>query len=125
MPAEDHHVSRNPATGCWEWLGKRDAQHYGRTPEGKLAYQAVYAAEVGAVPEGQQLDHQCRVRQCCNPVHLEPVSVRENARRKQMRHRVKIRKCPKGHDLFLNGINTIYGGKVCGYCSGVHALRTK
>ena len=125
MPAADYPVEVSSRTGCWKWIGKVGKDHYGRTTEGQLAYQVVYAAEVGAVPEGLQLDHQCRLRQCVSPVHLEPVSKRENERRKQMRHRVKIRKCPQGHDLFLNGINTVYGGKVCGYCSGVNPLRTK
>jgi hypothetical protein len=42
---------------------------------------AVYELLVGAVPEGLQLDHLCRVRHCCNPRHLEPVTGKENVRR--------------------------------------------
>lgn len=29
----------------------------------------------------QVLDHLCRVRSCCNPAHLEPVSHAENTKR--------------------------------------------
>jgi hypothetical protein len=36
---------------------------------------------VGPVPQGLELDHLCRVRGCVNPAHLEPVTMRENARR--------------------------------------------
>lgn len=33
------------------------------------------------MPEGLELDHLCRVRCCCNPSHLEPVTRAENIRR--------------------------------------------
>lgn len=125
MSISDWPVTRNPVTGCWEWTGKLDKDGYARTQSNELAHRVVYEQEVGPVPKDKQPDHLCRIRKCTAPYHIEPVTKRENERRKQMRHRVKIRKCPQGHDLFLNGINTIYGGKVCGYCSGVRPLRTK
>ncbi len=43
----------------------------------KVAYEEL----VGTVPEGAELDHLCRVRACCNPAHLEPVTHRENVER--------------------------------------------
>lgn len=125
MPAEDYPVEVCKVFGCWRWQGKLDKAHYSRTPDNALAYNDVYRAEVGEIPEGKQLDHLCRRRDCVAPYHLEPVTKRENERRKQLRWRVKIRKCPNGHDMYLNGMTTEYGGRVCGFCSGVRPLRTK
>lgn len=43
-----------------------------------LAHRMTYEHLVGPIPEGLVLDHLCRNRACCNPDHLEPVSLREN-----------------------------------------------
>jgi hypothetical protein len=43
----------------------------------------VYEALTGSIPADLQLDHLCRVRNCVNPAHLEPVTPRENVRRGQ------------------------------------------
>ncbi len=43
----------------------------------KLNYERKY----GPVPPGLQLDHLCRVRNCVNPDHVEPVTPAENIRR--------------------------------------------
>jgi HNH endonuclease len=45
------------------------------------AHHVSYTTHVGEVPEGLQLDHLCRVRACCNPAHLEPVTPLVNVRR--------------------------------------------
>jgi len=42
----------------------------------------------GPVPDGLELDHLCRVRSCCNPDHLEPVTHKENIRRGFLRRGV-------------------------------------
>ena len=124
MPITDWPVDRCPTFGCWRWQGRKDKDHYSRTQANELAYAVVYRQEVGAVPEGLFLDHLCRRRDCVAPYHLQPVTRRENVRRQQMRHRVKMRTCPHGHDLYLNGQTSEYGGRTCGYCSGVNPLRT-
>lgn len=36
---------------------------------------------VGPIPAGLDIDHLCRVRDCANPAHLEPVTRQENLRR--------------------------------------------
>lgn len=35
----------------------------------------------GPIPDGLELDHLCRRRDCVNPAHLEPVTSSENKRR--------------------------------------------
>ena len=120
MPASDWPVEVDPVFGCWMWTGRLDKAGYGRTKSGKLAYHEVYEAEVGPVPEGLQLDHGCRRRACVFAgVHVEPVTKRENERRKRWAYRIRRKTCPKGHNLYLNGRRTEYGGIICRICSGV------
>lgn len=78
-----------PWTGCWIWLGAIE-QGYGRIwlrlggrRRGRSArvHRVVYRSLVGEIPEGYVLDHRCRVRACCNPAHLELVTVRVNTLR--------------------------------------------
>jgi hypothetical protein len=41
----------------------------------------MYERERDPIPAGLHLDHLCRVRDCVNPEHLEPVTNAENLRR--------------------------------------------
>jgi hypothetical protein len=69
---------------CWLWTGTLNRDGYGRVSIGGReigAHRAVYEALIGAVPEGMQLDHLCRVPNCVNPEHLEPVTIGEYIRR--------------------------------------------
>lgn len=71
-------------TGCWLWRGEINRNGYGRVwMNGKrfMAHRAVYEALHGPIADGMVLDHLCRNRACCNPDHLEPVTVRENTHR--------------------------------------------
>ena len=72
-------------TMCWIWQLKiHPNTGYGvvRTAgRDQLAHRAEYERANGPIPEGMQLDHLCRVRECVNPDHLEPVTPKENTRR--------------------------------------------
>ena len=59
-------------------------------------------ALVGPIPKDLCIDHLCRVRNCVNPAHLEPVTVRENILRGNGPTAVNARKqlCKYGHRLF-------------------------
>ena len=39
----------------------------------------------GYLPVKKQLDHTCGNRLCCNPSHLEPVTAKENCKRRSSR----------------------------------------
>ena len=69
---------------CWFWTGWNSGNGYGKVSvEGKamMAHRAVYEMLVGPIPDGLILDHGCRHRACCNPAHLEPVTVLINTLR--------------------------------------------
>jgi hypothetical protein len=81
---------------------------------------------MGAVPEGLELDHLCRVRGCVNPKHLEPVTHRENLMRGESWSAVNARKthCPEGHPY--DETNTYIDGKGrrrCRECARAYDLR--
>jgi glycine/D-amino acid oxidase-like deaminating enzyme len=76
---------------CWIWAKTRDKCGYGRASTGRvmvgqrkrsvLAHRWAYELAIGPIPEGLEIDHLCNVRSCVNPLHLEPVTHRENVRR--------------------------------------------
>lgn len=75
---------RGHETACWVWQRAANDQGYGQVFVNgsiKYAHRFFYERAFGAVPEGLELDHCCRVTLCVNPAHLEPVSHRENMRR--------------------------------------------
>lgn len=70
-----------PASSCWLWEASEKGRGYGGFwLDGKnhVAHKVSYETWVGSVPEGLELDHVCRNRDCVNPLHLEPVTRSEN-----------------------------------------------
>ena len=66
---------------CWLWTGGQSAGYgrFGFKGRPNLgAHRFAYELLVGPIPPGLDLDHLCRVRNCVNPDHLEPVTRREN-----------------------------------------------
>lgn len=76
--------NRGYKTPCWIWQPKARNNGYAPTyHEGKNqpAHRVYYEQRYGPIPKGLVLDHLCRVRDCVNPAHLEPVTQAENSRR--------------------------------------------
>lgn len=44
-------------------------------------HRLMYEGRYGLIPEGMVIDHLCRQRDCCNPDHIEAVTVAVNTRR--------------------------------------------
>lgn len=67
---------------CWIWTGKTSVRGYGvfRSTQ-QYAHRYAYESRVGPIPPGLTIDHLCRVTNCVNPTHLEPVTRAENTRR--------------------------------------------
>lgn len=89
-----NHVDQDES-GCWLWTAATTPTGYGqfRFHDGsRAAHRLAYEQMVGPIPDGLELDHLCRVRNCVNPDHLEPVTHAENLRR-----RVLVRKGGQFH----------------------------
>lgn len=112
---------------CWIWTGFCNPRGYGTIhfvgADGgpkttRLIHRAVYELLVGPIPEGLTLDHLCRVRNCINPAHLEPVSNRTNILRGVGLSAQNARKthCVRGHPLWGENL-IIYDHRRCRICT--------
>jgi len=109
---------------CHLWTAYRMPNGYGVFHPTKtssfLAHRYAYTEQVGPIPEGMVIDHLCRVRECVNPIHLEPVEHVENLRRgKGYAIRNGMRdSCINGHKYTPENIYTDPGGGIrCRRCA--------
>lgn len=71
-------------SGCWRWTGVMNRNGYGRFYFGgkyRAAHRVVWLLLGRPLSDKHVLDHLCRNRDCCNPTHLSPVTVRQNTHR--------------------------------------------
>ena len=89
------------------------------------AHRLAYEMLIGPIPDGLVIDHLCANKPCCNPYHMEPVTIGENRRRAPVAgpaaiHKVKTH-CINGHELTTENIY-VYGrpghspGRFCRIC---------
>ena len=105
-------------SGCWLWSGATNREGYGKFTVGRItvaAHRFIFAEMVASIP-----DHLCRVRHCVNPVHLEPVTMRENLLRGntlQARNAAKTH-CDHGHEFTAQNTRIVNGfWRACRECS--------
>jgi hypothetical protein len=123
-------IDRQNGDGCWIWTGSLNVWGYGKIrPESitvtceygythhlrqkqQQAHRVVYEMLAGPIPDGMQLDHLCRNRQCVRPDHLEPVTAQENARRiyADKTH------CVNGHELTEENTYVWHEKRACRIC---------
>lgn len=103
-PQERFWPKVNKTNGCWLWLGSTNPNGYGRFfikrgLPALLAHRYSYELTNGPIPEGMQVDHLCRCRECVNPSHLELVSPRVNTLRGNSPSAISVRlgQCSRGH----------------------------
>ena len=108
--------------GCWTWKGPMTPNGYGKWRVGpgkpeRAVHRIMWEdANNTPVPEGQQLDHLCRNRRCCNPSHLEVVTPSENTRRQDHANRKK-QECPRGHSYTEENTRIdAKGRRICRAC---------
>ena len=113
-----------PVGTCWVWTRGRSQAGYGQIGSGRAVdytHRAMYEMFHGEIPAGHDIDHLCRNRACCNPMHLEAVTHRENMQRGAIAKRTH---CPHGHPY--DEANTYHhptGGRVCRKCRNNNARR--
>jgi hypothetical protein len=80
----------------------------------------MYEYQVGEVPPGLDLDHRCRVRRCCNPDHVRPVSRRENllapGSLSPAKPNSEKQACLRGHPFSPENTYHWRGGRYCRTC---------
>lgn len=127
--------------GCWKWHGALDRDGYGiSTPFGGHAsrgvHRLVFAAVVGPIPTGHDVDHICWVRDCVNPSHLRTLPALENRglqRRILIRHDQKIAAhkyrnsaCRRGHSMSGPNLRiTVDGYARCRACQARNSRDSK
>jgi hypothetical protein len=119
--------------GCLLWTGTTTGDDgYGRIMvDGQMVpvHRVMYEMFVGPIPEGLELDHVkalgCRHKNCASPVHLEPVTGRENKMRSDSVCAINNRKtrCKYGHKFTPE--NTYISPKGYRYCRTCVRSRAK
>jgi len=114
----DDFLARLDRSGeCWIYTGPHDRDGYGKFGRNRHAHVYAYQHWVGSVPEGCEIDHKCRVRDCCNPDHLQAVSHRVNVLLGESPSAVHAQKthCLRGHELPRTRDKR--GERVCQQCN--------
>jgi hypothetical protein len=107
LPEQDRFWEKVDALGpCWLWTGARTKAGYGNFRLDNrsgivVAHRYAWTALVGPLDPGIQLDHLCRIRNCVNPDHLDPVTGRVNVLRGMSPSAVTYRTntCRNGHSM--------------------------
>lgn len=101
---------------------------YGRVWNGRnmLVHVYVWQLKNGPVPVGMVIDHQCRVRACCNVNHLRLVTRSVNVKENVKGHPWQLGRakthCPRGH-RYSPG-NTMFDARGCRGCRECSRIRT-
>jgi len=81
-------------TPCWLWQGPTSGKgrggFYGRMAllgQTVAVHLVMFCVAYGFLPGKKQVDHKCRQRLCCRPSHLEMVTPKVNAKRRDKARR--------------------------------------
>ena len=128
-------VIPEPNSGCWLYLGILDKDGYGRVVPSRLSnlkrrpmsvHRIMYENFTGKPIESPlTIDHKCKVRCCCNPQHMEPVTNVVNVMRGESLFAQNARKteCKRGHPL--SGYNLRVNSKGERQCRACCCIRTQ
>lgn len=102
---------------CWLWTGYVMPNGYGqfRWPGGSLAHRYAYETTNGPIPDGLDLDHLCRTRNCVRPDHLDPVPRVVNLLRGA--RKTAQTTCKNGHPLAGDNLKPRSRQRQCRACA--------
>src|ERR1043165_2474292 len=116
---------------CWIWTGNVVAKYsmvtWRRQQVG--VHRLIYAWLIEPVQKGSvqgngkrpEIDHLCKNKLCCNPLHLEVVTRKINVERRNNACAMNGRKthCKRGHEFTVENSYPVNGGKGCKTCKVV------
>lgn len=101
--------------GCWLWIASLSGPGYGKVTYSRAGVRStrsmhrfMYERINGPASSELALDHLCEVRRCCNPAHLELVTLGENTRRWFAKH---VTHCKAGHEYVEGSYSVIHNGR--------------
>ncbi|MCR8576181.1 HNH endonuclease signature motif containing protein [Streptomyces sp. Isolate_219] len=112
---------------CHLWTGSLNDKGYGtfwaygRTVK---AHRYAYEQANGPIPDGLEVDHRCRRRDCVAPGHLDAVTHRVNILRStnHVAARAAVTHCPAGHPYDdANTYRAPNGTRKCRACKNAHS----
>lgn len=116
-------IVADPDTGCWNWTGCTGGRGYGQIKfRRRMVYvhRLMYAWAFAPLPNGKSkhiptVDHACKNLLCCNPIHLQLLSQRDNILKGDSISAAYARRthCNRGH--LLDGTKKV--GRYCKTCS--------
>lgn len=114
-------------SGCWLWTSSKNHKGYGYMTVDTVSWAAhrlSYLHHTGPIPDGLEIDHLCRVRNCVNPNHLEAVTHRVNIQRTR---EYSGADCSHGHPRTPENVMTYVksSGKVVHECIPCHKAKAK
>jgi len=105
---------------CWLWTGSTN-YGYGTFMIGGIntrAHRFSWELRRGPIPDGLVIDHLCRIHECVNPDHLEPVTIQVNTLRGIGTSGINARKthCIRGHEFTPENTRMTHKGRNCRQC---------
>ena len=111
---------------CWLWQASNNGIGYGkfhasggRNASAVYSHRWAYEFCVGPIPQGLTIDHLCRVTNCVNPDHLEPVTIRENI----LRGPGAKTHCLRGHEFTPDNTMVRAGARWCRKCQTIRTAK--
>ncbi len=105
-------------TACWEWTGSKRGGYGLFKVETKIvggAHRFIFEYYYGEIKEGLVVHHLCYNRNCCNILHLDQRTHRENILDKDSSCPTAINsrkiRCKRGHEYNLENMYGYSGGR--------------
>lgn len=113
-------ISYDRINGCWLWTGNKRNGYGMFRYLGRMVSAHRFSFELIKIkiPPRLELDHLCRVTNCVNPDHLEPVTQYVNNMRSDSPagRNARAVNCPQGHVFVEHGYVNSNGRRECRLC---------